>query len=138
MGLQPQLQHLDNKASCPLQEFMATEGIDYQLVPPHLHCCNAAECAICTFKNHFIAGLCSTDKEFPIHLWDCLILQAKLTLNLLHGSCINPKLSAWAQLHGPFDFNCTPIVPNRASKSSYTKNPAHAVPGNPMASPAGT
>jgi len=30
--------------------------------------------------------------------------------NLLQ-SCINPKLSAWAQLHRPFDFNQTPIAP---------------------------
>jgi len=73
---------------------MTTEGIDYQLVPPHLHCHNAAELAICMFNNHFIAGLCSTNKNFPFHLWDKLLLQAKLTLNLLHGSCINPKLSA--------------------------------------------
>jgi len=64
------------------------------------------------FKNHFIAGLGSIDKDFPIHLWDCLLLlQAELTLNLLQGSCINPSLSAWVQLYGTFDFNCTPIPP---------------------------
>jgi len=50
------------------------------------------------------------DKQFPIHLWDCLLPQAELTLNLLHGSHLNPQLSTWAQLHGPFDFNCTPIA----------------------------
>lgn len=32
-----------------------------------------------------------------------------LTLNLLYGSCINPLLSAQAQLHGAFDFNRTPL-----------------------------
>jgi hypothetical protein len=31
--------------------------------------------------------------------------------NLLHGSRINPKLSAHAQLHGNFDFNRTPLAP---------------------------
>jgi len=86
MGLCPKLQHLDNEASRALQEFMMAEDIDFQLVPPHIHCWNAAECAICTFKNHFIVGLCSTDKQFPLHLWDHLLPQAKLTLNLLHGS----------------------------------------------------
>ncbi|MCK7513581.1 MAG: hypothetical protein MZV70_62540 [Desulfobacterales bacterium] len=34
-----------------------------------------------------------------------------LTLNLLRGSRINPKLSAYAQLHGSYDFNRTPIAP---------------------------
>jgi len=94
-----------------LQEFLTEEGVDFQLVPPHLHHCNAAEWAIQTFKNHFIAGLCSTNKDFPIHLWDRLIPQAELTLNLLRGSQLDPTLSAWAQLHGPFDFNQTPIAP---------------------------
>ncbi len=110
-GLCPKLQCLDNEASRALQDFLTDEGVDYQLVPPHLHCHNAAERAIWMFKNHFIAGLCSVDHQFPIHLWDQLIPQAELTLNLLHGSRINPKLSAWAQLHGLYDFNRTPIAP---------------------------
>jgi hypothetical protein len=67
-GLCPKLQRLDNEASLILKDFMTKEGIDYQLVPPGVHCCNAAERAICTFNNHFIAGLCSTDKNFPLHL----------------------------------------------------------------------
>jgi hypothetical protein len=44
---------------------MTKEGIDYQLVPPGVHRCNAPERAIHMFKNRFIAGLCSTDKNFP-------------------------------------------------------------------------
>jgi len=85
--------------------------VDFQVIPPHVHRHNATEHAICTFKSHFIASLCSTGKNFPLHLWDCLLPQAELTLNLLRGSCLNPRLSAWAQLHGPFDFNRTPIAP---------------------------
>jgi hypothetical protein len=80
-------------------------------VPPGIHRRNAAERAIRTFKNHFIAALCSVDKNFPIHLWDQLLPQAEITLNLLRGSRINPKLSAWAQVHGTFDFNRTPLGP---------------------------
>jgi hypothetical protein len=37
--------------------------------------------------------------------------QAVLTLNLLRGSRINPKISAWAQLFGKFDYNANPIQP---------------------------
>ena len=93
-GLKPKLQWLDNECSQILKDYMIEQGIDYQLVPPHVHQCNAAGCAIRMFKNHFIAGLCSVNRDFPIHLWDHLLPQALLTLNLLHGLRINPKLSA--------------------------------------------
>jgi hypothetical protein len=90
---------------------MTKEGLNSQLVPPGVHHCNAAECVICTFKNHCIAGLCSTDKNFPLHLWDYLAPLAKLTLNIIRGSRLNPKVSGLAQLNGHFNFNQTPIVP---------------------------
>jgi hypothetical protein len=90
---------------------MHANDVDFQLVPPGIHRRNAAERAIRTFKNHFIAGLCSVNKNFPIHLWDQLLPQAEIMLNLLRGSCINPKLSARAQVHGTFDFNRTPLGP---------------------------
>ena len=51
------------------------------------------------------------DKNFPLHLWDKLLPQAELTLNLLCGSRINPKLSVHAQLRGHYDFNRTPLAP---------------------------
>jgi hypothetical protein len=54
--------------------------------------------------------LCSTDTQFPIHLWDRLIPQAVITLNLLRHSRLNPKLSAHAQLNGLFDYNKTPLA----------------------------
>lgn len=76
-----------------------------------MHRRNAAERAISTFKDHFIAGLASTDKLFPIHLWDRLIPQSILTLNLMRQSRLNPRLSAEAQLNGAFDFNKTPLAP---------------------------
>jgi hypothetical protein len=110
-GLKPQLQRLDNEASTALKTYMTEQAVDFQLVPPHVHRRNAAERAIRTFKNHFIAGLCSTDRNFPLHLWDRLLPQALLSLNLLRSSRINPKLSAWAQVHGAFDFNRTPLAP---------------------------
>jgi len=46
-----------------------------------------------------------------MHLWDRTIPQAELTLNLLRGSRINPKLSAWEQLHGRYDYTRNPIAP---------------------------
>jgi hypothetical protein len=46
-----------------------------------------------------------------MHLWCRLIPQVNITLNLLRGSRVNPKLSAYAQVHDPFDFNRTPLAP---------------------------
>lgn len=112
-GLRPQLQRLDNECSTAHKKFLHDSDIDFQLLVPSrlLHRRNAAERAIRTFKNHFIAGLCSVDKNFPLHLWDKMLPQAELTLNLLRGSRINPKLSAHAQMNGHFDFNRTPLAP---------------------------
>jgi hypothetical protein len=110
-GLHPKLQILDNEASNLLVDYITSQGIDYQLAPPHVHRHNAAEHAISTYKDHFIAGLCSTDKDYPLELWDKLIPQSVITLNLLRRSRINPQLSAYAQVFGTFDFNKTPLAP---------------------------
>ena len=110
-GLKPQLHRLDNECSQILKDFMAEEKEDYQLVPPGIHRRNSAERAIRTFKNHFIAGLASTDPNFPLNLWDRLIEQSHITLNLLRTSRMNPKLSAYAQIEGEFDYNRTPLAP---------------------------
>ena len=110
-GLTPQLHTMDNEASEILKDFLHHEDAEFQLTPTHIHRRNIAERCIRTFKNHFIAVLCGTDPNFPLHLWDRLLPQTELTLNLLRGSRINPKLSAWAQVHGAFDYNRTPLAP---------------------------
>jgi hypothetical protein len=110
-GRQPQLYFLDNEASALLKSHLHDVQVHYQLVPPHIHRRNAAERAIRTFKNHFVAGLASTDTKFPLHLWDRLLPQAELTLNLLRPARVNPKLSAYALLHGNFNFDATPLAP---------------------------
>jgi hypothetical protein len=85
--------------------------IAYQLVPPHYHRRNAAERAIRTFKEHFVAGLSSVDPAFPLHLWDSLLPQAEITLNLLRTSRLHPQLSAAAHFHGLVDYNKTDFSP---------------------------
>ena len=83
----------------------------FQLVPSHVHCCNSAERAIHTFKNHFLAVLATTDPEFPVSELDRLLPQAELTLNLLRLCRVNPRLSSYAYFFGHFDFNKTPLAP---------------------------
>jgi hypothetical protein len=106
------LHWMDNEALAGLKDLLSTKfNLKYQLVPPHIHWCNAAERAIWTFKNHFIAGLCSAADDFLLRLWDKLLLQAELTLNLLRASRVNPTISAYEAINGPFDYNATPLAP---------------------------
>ena len=60
--------------------------------------------------NHFIAGLSSTNPNFPINQWDRLLPQAVITLNLLRNSRDKPHLSAHAYINGEYDFNITPMA----------------------------
>jgi hypothetical protein len=90
-----------------LKNFFTVNNIAYQLVPPHCHRRNAAERAIRTFKEHFVAGLSSVDPSFPLHLWDRLLPQAEITLNLLRTYRLHPQLSAAAHYHGLVDYNKT-------------------------------
>jgi hypothetical protein len=110
-GFKPKLQTLDNEASAALKNFFTTNDVEYQLPPPHCHRRNAAERAIITFKEHFVAGLSSVDPTFPLHLWDRLLPQAEITLNLLRTSRLHPQLSAAAHFHGLVDYNKTSFAP---------------------------
>jgi hypothetical protein len=89
-GFKPKLKTLDNKESTALKSIFTTNDVEYQLVPPHCHRGNASERAIHTFKEHFVAGLASVDPYFPLHLWDRLLPQAEMTLNLLRKSRHHP------------------------------------------------
>jgi hypothetical protein len=99
-GLKPKIQTLDNEASAALKNFFTENDIAYQLMPHHCHRRNAAERAIRTFKEHFVAGLYSVDPSFPLHLWNRLLPQAEITLNILRTSRLHPQLSAAAHFHG--------------------------------------
>jgi hypothetical protein len=106
-GFKPKLQTLVNEVSTALKNVFTANDIAYQLVPPHCHRRNTAELAISTFKEHFVAGLSSVDPSFPMHLWDRLLPQAEITLNLLRTSGLHPQLSATAHFHGLVDYNKT-------------------------------
>ena len=62
-------------------------------------------------EKKIIAVLYGCDRIFPMNLWDKLVLQAVLTLNLLRRSNLNPNLSVFSQVWGQFGFNRTPIAP---------------------------
>ena len=83
--------------------------ITVKLVPrlPSLQCSRT----IHNFKAHFLSVLVSTAASFPNSLWDCLLPQTEITLNLLQQSNATPTVSAYAHLCGLFDYNKMPLDP---------------------------
>ncbi len=111
-GLSVDLQILDNEASLVYKDAITFKwNAKFQLVPLDMHCRNQAERTIRTFKGHFLAILVGVDATFSPYLSDLLLPQAKLTLNLLRQSTLNPRISAWEFFQGPFDFIKTPLGP---------------------------
>ena len=60
-----------------------TNGIEYEKVLPHIHRRNVAKKYIRTFKDHFKAIMEGADKTFPMHLYDKLLFQVEIMLNML-------------------------------------------------------
>jgi hypothetical protein len=71
-SFKPRFKVKDNQATGPLKSYMAKHACKWNFVESSNHLVNAAECATQTFKNHFIGGLCSTDANWLVQLWDHL------------------------------------------------------------------
>ena len=83
-GIVPKKHILDNEVSEAMKEVIREEyNMEMELVPPGCHCRNAAEVAIRNFKAHFLSVLAGTANDFPPSLWDRLLPQAEITVNLL-------------------------------------------------------
>ena len=101
--------HLDNEASPEFHALLKEKNINYQLAPPGMYRKNAAERAIDTFKDHFIAVLCATDPDLLMQNRDHLIKQGDIIIKLLLSSRLNPILFPYAHLNGDFYFNQNPM-----------------------------
>jgi hypothetical protein len=110
-GLKPKLMKLEIEVSTLLKTYLHQQNNTFKLVPPYSHIQNAAKRAIRSLKDYLIAGICSTDKSFPMHLRDRLLPQAVNTLNMLRTSRTNPKLSASTHIDGHYGFNRAPMAP---------------------------
>jgi hypothetical protein len=110
-GYKIHLNVVDNQATKVTKKVLDEEQCNLLLVKPHNHLVNAAKRAIPTFKAHFISALATTDSKFPLQLWDQLMPQVKSTLNMMRLSRINPNISAYKAVHGPYDWNCFPLPP---------------------------
>ena len=106
------LQILDNEAIAEYKRSIKEKwNANYQLVPPNTHQRNAAERAIHMFKAHFISILAGVAPYFARNLWDLLLPQNELTLNLLRQATLDPSRLTWSYFHGPFNYDAAPIVP---------------------------
>ena len=86
-----------------------------------MHRRNAAERAILTLKAHFLTTLAGVSPNFPRHLWDFLLLQTEMTLNLLRQATTNPAISEWGYFNIKFNYNATPLGPLEISAIVDTK-----------------
>jgi hypothetical protein len=85
-------------------------GVEFQLVPPNMHWRNVAERTIISFKGHFLAILADVANNFPCNLWDLLLLQAEMTLNMLQQATSDPTTLAWDFFSGKkFNYSATPL-----------------------------
>ena len=66
-GFNPRTHWLDNEAAKIMKDFDTDNDVMYQLAPPGMHRCNAAERCIRTLKNHFVSVLSITDNQSPLH-----------------------------------------------------------------------
>ena len=104
-GMIPRKHILDNEVSEALRTIIRDEyKMKLELVPPGTQRRNVAEVAIRNLKAHVLSILAGTAPYFPPSLWDRLLPQAKITINLLQQSNATPNVSAYAHLSGPFKY----------------------------------
>ncbi len=121
-GFLVKLNVMDNQATRYIKQYLTEKECQLQLVEPHNHRVNAAERAIQMFKDAFIAALAMTDRDYPIQLWDRLTPQVMNTPNMLRASCVNPTISAYEAINGPYDWNRYPLAPLGCKAVIYKDN----------------
>ncbi len=80
----PKKHVLDNEVSENMKDHIHdTCKLDMELVPPGCHRRNAAKVAMRNFEAHFLSILVSVANNFPPNLYDWLLPQTKITINLI-------------------------------------------------------
>ena len=103
---------LDQECPPLLQQAFRLAFVNHQRAPAGNHRTNSAERAIRSWKNHFIASLCTMDRLCPLQLWALMVRQCELTLNLIRPSYRNKSISAWQELHRTrYPFHSQPFGP---------------------------
>jgi hypothetical protein len=101
---------MDNEVLVALKMLLTKDfQLSISFVPPNIQCCNAAEQAICMFKNHFISRLCLADNDFL--LLGQAVTAGRNNSQLNESITGRPKHISYEAILGPFNHNKTPLVP---------------------------
>ena len=110
-GIKPKKHVLDNETSEDFKQAIMENELEYELVPKGQHRRNIAEKAIQTWKAHTIGVLSGLPDSFPLFLWDEMLPQLDMQVNMLCFSIVSPTVCSWTVLKGTHDFNCHPLAP---------------------------
>jgi hypothetical protein len=100
-GYQPLLHKIDNETSHDIKAFIVSEQVKLKYTLPNMHHTNPAECAVHTWKNHFMAGIAKLPLLFPLAHWCQFTMQSNVMLNMMHPCCLNPLFSTHMRWKGP-------------------------------------
>ena len=99
------MHRLDNEISADHTAMIEGLDVTIRFVPRCNHQCSLAGRATKSYRNHFKEGLSGAGPSFPLTLWDALVKEANITINLLGNSRANPRLSAYAQIFAQFNYD---------------------------------
>ena len=92
-GLSVYLQIPENEVSAKFKRLMKENWkINFYILSPDNHRCNAAERSIQNFKSHFLTILSGVAPNSSNYMWDHLMDHTELTLNLIIQSTINTNI----------------------------------------------
>jgi len=106
----PHFEICDNAIDSLTAAMLKTLSITHQLVFPNNHGRLNAERHIRTYQNYMVCCFSTCDPTFPKAARKHLIPHINVVINLLRPSHLQPHMSAWEDLKGPFDFNATPLA----------------------------
>jgi hypothetical protein len=98
-GFTPIKQILDNEISTAYKKAIKAHGLSVERVPKEAHRRNAAEKAIQIAKCNIKSVIAGCDESFPMHLWDRLLPQIEIQMNLLRPANANQNVSAYQYLY---------------------------------------
>ena len=110
-GIRPKKHVLDNKCSTEFKQAIKENELEYELVPKGQHSRNISERALQKWKAHTIGSLSGVADNLPLGLWDELLPQLDMQVNILLFSNVNPNVYPWTVLNGSNDFNRHSLAP---------------------------
>merc|ERR1712086_715594 len=109
-GITPKNHILDNECSQELKDAILENEAEYELVPKGQHRRNIAERGIQTWKSHAIGVFSGFPMEAPLFLWDEMLPQIDMQVNLLRFSNVNPTVCSNTVLNSVHNFNRQPLA----------------------------